>query len=31
VDTRNALHGMAASQLVRLGAPVALRSLSAAA
>ena len=31
VDTRNALHGMAASQLVRLGAPVGLRSLSAAA
>ncbi len=31
VDTRNALHGMAASRLMRLGAPVALRSLSAAA
>jgi UDP-N-acetyl-D-glucosamine dehydrogenase len=33
VDTRNALHGMAASQLVRLGAPVGLglRSLSTAA
>src|ERR1700730_403309 len=31
VDTRNALHGVATSQLVRLGAPVALRSLSAAA
>jgi UDP-N-acetyl-D-glucosamine dehydrogenase len=31
VDTRNALHGMAASQLVRLGAPVELRAPSAAA
>jgi UDP-N-acetyl-D-glucosamine dehydrogenase len=31
LDTRNALHGMVASQLVRLGAPVGLRSLSTAA
>jgi UDP-N-acetyl-D-glucosamine dehydrogenase len=31
VDTRNALHGMVASQLVRLGAPVGLGSLSTAA
>src|SRR3984893_7444751 len=31
VDTRNALHGMAGSQLVRLGAPVGLPSLSTAA
>jgi UDP-N-acetyl-D-glucosamine dehydrogenase len=31
VDTRNALHGTAVSQLVRLGAPVGLRSLSTAA
>jgi UDP-N-acetyl-D-glucosamine dehydrogenase len=31
VDTRNALHGIASSHLVRLGAPVGERSLSTAA
>jgi UDP-N-acetyl-D-glucosamine dehydrogenase len=31
LDTRNAFHGMVVSQLVRLGAPVGLRSLSTAA
>jgi UDP-N-acetyl-D-mannosaminuronate dehydrogenase len=31
VDTRNALQGMVASHVLRLGAPMGLRSLSTAA